>query len=93
MSSISKDQVFHIAQLSRLHLAGSEAEQYASDLAAILDYASHLPELKIKPELSLLRAEEDTARPYPYPEELLKNARALESGFVKVPAILDKSES
>jgi aspartyl/glutamyl-tRNA(Asn/Gln) amidotransferase C subunit len=90
MESISKDQVFHIAKLSRLHLEEREAEQYATDLAAILDYASHLPEVQAKPELSLLRVEDDIADPYPNPEELLQNAVALENGSVKVPSILDK---
>lgn len=93
MSLIDKDQIFHIAKLSRLHLKEAEAEKYATDLAAILDYASRLPELEATPELSELRMEDDRAVPYENPQELLKNAIAIENGFVKVPAILDKESS
>jgi aspartyl/glutamyl-tRNA(Asn/Gln) amidotransferase C subunit len=91
MESIDKDQVFHIAKLCRLHLDEHEAMQFAAELGAILDYASRLPSLEGQSELSSLTSEEDRAEPYSHPEELLQNAVALENGYVKVPAILDKS--
>lgn len=93
MESITKDQIFHIAKFSRLHVDEVEAAQYAHELAAILDYASHFPELTTQAELSSLRTEDDEAMPYPDPQALLQNAVAVENGYVVVPTILDKSES
>ncbi len=94
MEAISHDQVKHIAHLSRLTLSDEEVTLYTEQLSKILDYASHLPELShsVKEEPKL-RVEEDAAKPYPNPQELLQNAVAMENGFVKVPAILDKGES
>lgn len=91
MESISKDQIFHIAKLSRLHLDEHEAEQYAMELGKILDYASRLPALHAQGELGQLRLADDEAQPYPDPESLLQNAIEVDNGYVKVPSILDKA--
>jgi aspartyl-tRNA(Asn)/glutamyl-tRNA(Gln) amidotransferase subunit C len=90
MSALNAEDIFHIAKLSRLHLEEAEATRYADELAAILNYASQLPELAAKAELSSLRSEDDIAELYTTPQDLLKNAVAIENGYVKVPAILDK---
>ncbi len=93
MERIDEAQVYHIARLSRLHLTESEATQFTEQLAAILAYASHVPEFQDHAEFNALRLEADEARPTPNPQSLLRNAMALESGYVKVPAILDRTES
>lgn len=82
-----------MAQLSRLSLTDNEVTLFTQQLGAILEHASHLPELTDHTVLQSLRTQEDTAEIYPNPGELLQNAIGLEQGAVKVPAILDKSES
>lgn len=93
MSSIDKEQVYHIAKLSRISLTEDEAEDYTHQLAEILEYASHLSALSGAPELSQLRVAPDIALTRDNTEELLQNAVAIENGYVKVPAILDRSET
>jgi aspartyl-tRNA(Asn)/glutamyl-tRNA(Gln) amidotransferase subunit C len=93
MEMISPEQVKHIANLSRLALTDDELVRYTKELSAILDYASHLPEVKAHLALSELRVEDDKAQPYPNSQKLLQNAIAVEKGYVKVPAILDRSEN
>ncbi len=94
MAALDHDQVKHIANLSRLALTDEEVTLYTEQLAKILDYASHLPELKEGAATDKrLRVEADEARPTANPHDLLKNALAVENGSVKVPAILDKGDS
>ena len=90
---MDESQVQHMAALSRLSLTPDEATRFAGELGSILSYASNFPELHEHLEESELTVEDDVARPYPNPELLLQNAIALENGYVKVPVILDKSES
>jgi aspartyl-tRNA(Asn)/glutamyl-tRNA(Gln) amidotransferase subunit C len=90
---MDESRVQHIAALSRLSLSHDEVKQFAGELGSILNYASNLPDLHDHIEASALRLEEDVARPYSNPQTLLQNAVALDNGYVKVPAILDKSES
>lgn len=92
MDGIDTTLVEHIAQLSRLSLTNEEVTSYTHDLAAILDYASRLPVLSATAEAASLRLAEDEVRPFPHPEKLLVNAIDQEQGFVKVPAILDKTD-
>lgn len=95
MGSIDTEQVKKIAELSRLSLTDEETDLYTEQLGKILEYASHLPELPESQNYNgpALRLDEDEARSSETQDQLLKNAVATENGFVKVPAILDKSES
>jgi aspartyl-tRNA(Asn)/glutamyl-tRNA(Gln) amidotransferase subunit C len=93
MNSLSPEEIGHLATLSRLSLTEEESTHFAEQLGSILEYASHLPEMDVTPDPSHLRVEEDIAQPCDNPHDLLRNAIALENGYVKVPAILDKSES
>ncbi|HEY1074761.1 MAG TPA: Asp-tRNA(Asn)/Glu-tRNA(Gln) amidotransferase subunit GatC [Patescibacteria group bacterium] len=91
---VTLDMVRHMATLSRLELTDEEVARFADQLSAILSYASHLPVVSGHTEPHTLRLDEDEVRE----EEtegasLLRNALALENGYVKVPAILDRSES
>ena len=94
MTPIDAATVRHMADLSRLNVSETEITNYTEQLAAILEYASHLPELPETPdEAATLRVAPDVAQPYPDPQSLLKNAVAVQDGAVKVPAILDRSEA
>lgn len=92
-SPIDEAQVRHMAELSRLSLSEEEVTRFTHQLGDVLEYASHLPELRPTIEESELRLDEDIPAPCPNPKDLLQNAAVLEDGYVKVPAILDRSES
>jgi aspartyl-tRNA(Asn)/glutamyl-tRNA(Gln) amidotransferase subunit C len=94
MQSIDETTVKHIANLSKLELTDADVARYTPQLEAILEYASHLPEVTTHPQIeTFLRVDDDVALERHNPHDLLKNAVALEDGYVKVPAILDRSES
>lgn len=82
-----------MATLSRLSLTDEEITRYTEQLGAILAYASHLPSLDDQPDRFTMTTQGDEARVTEQPHDLLRNAVAFEDGYVKVPAILDKSES
>lgn len=42
MTSISKDDVIHIAHLARIHLTPKEVEKFTTELSHILDYVQQL---------------------------------------------------
>ncbi len=93
MKTIDESVVRHMAQLSKLTLTDEEIATYTDQLARILDYASHLPELTPQEvRKDSLRLDEDEVRPCEYPHELLRNAVAVQDGYVRVPSILDKGE-
>ncbi len=48
MSSLSQDQVRHIAKLARLELSDGEVEKFATQLTSILDYVDMLGEVDTK---------------------------------------------
>ncbi len=95
MQSIDEATVKHIANLSKLELTDEDVARYTPQLEAILEYASHLPEVSADSHKSetFLRVDEDVALERKEPHGLLRNAVAMEDGNVKVPAILDRSES
>lgn len=94
MQSIDESAVKHIAHLSKLVLTDEDVARYTPQLEAILEYASHLPEVSAHAKIeTFLRVDEDAAVERHNPHALLRNAVAMEDGNVKVPAILDRSES
>lgn len=91
---VTFDMVRHMASLSRLNLTDEEVTRFTQQLSAIVSYASHLPEVSGHAEPSALRLDEDEVRVEEFDGALLlRNAIELENGYVKVPAILDRSES
>jgi aspartyl-tRNA(Asn)/glutamyl-tRNA(Gln) amidotransferase subunit C len=44
--NITKEEIQHIAELSRLELSAEEAEKYRTQLGSILDYVKMLDEVK-----------------------------------------------
>lgn len=90
---IDEATVRHMANLSRLALSDTEVARYTEQLSDILEYASHLPELSAATSEENLRLDNDAACSCDAPHKLLRNAVAVENGQVKVPAILDRSES
>lgn len=96
MANISKEEVKHVANLARLAITDDVAEKFASQLAAITDFAEQLNELDttnvvptthVLPLVNVMR--EDKSVPGLDREVMMKNVREQEAGQVKVPSILD----
>lgn len=89
MSSIDRDTVLKMAELSRIHLTDAEQKRFTGELGTILDYVSHLPDSATSPEPDhWLRLGDDTPRTCTEP--LLDASRTDASGQVVVKAILDR---
>lgn len=91
---ISKQEVEHIAKLSRLELTEAEIEKMQKDLSSILDYfellkkAPKAPKItdNIKTELNATR--KDESRQSNLSDELLAAAPDKKEAYLKVKAIL-----
>ena len=97
MSSITPDEVAHIARLARLGLTADELALFARQLAGILDYAEQLRDVDttgIEPTshpLALTAARrEDEVRPSLPRDDALRGAPDgdLAAGLFKVPRVI-----
>ncbi|SFI59458.1 Asp-tRNA(Asn)/Glu-tRNA(Gln) amidotransferase subunit GatC [Thermoflavimicrobium dichotomicum] len=95
--AISKEQVYHVAALSRLKLTETEAEQFTQQLNDILQFAEKLNELDteqieptshVLPIANVLR--DDEARPSIPREKALLNAPDQKDGMFRVPAVFEE---
>lgn len=93
---ITKEQIQHIAVLSRLNLSEEEKDLFGSQLSSILDYMDQLNELdttETEPTshvLSLNNVMRDDILTSSLPrEEALKNAPSHSENFYRVPKIIE----
>ena len=93
---IDEQQVRHVALLARLKLSEQETARFSRELSAILDYFEQLNQLDTAevaptahplPICNVLRADE--IRPSIDARAALANAPQQESGFFRVPKVLD----
>ena len=91
--AITREQVLHIARLSRLALTEDEIERFSGQLSAILDAVGTVAELDldgVEPTahpLDLVNVlGDDVPRPSLSVEDALANAPDSEDGFFGVPA-------
>lgn len=96
MTSLTIQEVEHIAELARLDLTEAEKARYREQLSDILEYAARLQELdtseipptsSVLPPRTVLRT--DKPRPGLTTEELLRNAPAAQDGQFRVPPVLE----
>ena len=94
---ISKEQLRHVALLSRLEFSDPQLEKFGADINGILGYFEKLNELdtsEIPPTSHALKTEnifrEDEVRPSLEIEDALKNAPQREGNFFKVPKIIQE---
>jgi aspartyl-tRNA(Asn)/glutamyl-tRNA(Gln) amidotransferase subunit C len=92
---ISPSEVAHVARLARLDLTETEVEQFAAQLAGVLEHAAAVAALDtsgVVPTshpLGLLNVtREDVPRPGLSRDEVLAQAPAAEAGQFRVPRIL-----
>jgi len=93
---ITKEQIQHIAVLSRLNLSEEEKDLFGSQLSSILDYMDQLNELDTRETeptshvLSLSNVMRDDILTSSLPgEEALKNAPSRSENFYRVPRIIE----
>lgn len=94
--SISKDEVKHIANLSKLNLTDEELEKYTNELSDIVDMANQLSNIDVegvKPTAHILDIQnvfrEDIQQPSYDRELILKNAPSKDAGCISVPKVVE----
>ena len=103
MSQISRDEVAHLARLSRLALTDDELDSFAGQLDAILTHVSHVQAVDVtgvdptdNPLRDVLKDVTGTRRDEPAPcltqAEALGEAPAVVDGRFAVPQILGDTE-
>ena len=99
MSQISRDEVAHLARLSRLALTDSELDSFASQLGAILTHVSQVQAVDVtgvEPTDNPLKDVNVTRPDEPAPcltqQEALAGAPEAVDGRFAVPQILGDSE-
>jgi aspartyl-tRNA(Asn)/glutamyl-tRNA(Gln) amidotransferase subunit C len=97
MSAITRDEVAHLARLSRLALREDELDHLATQLDEIISAVARVQEVAAEdippsshalPLTNVFRADEP--RPCLTPEQALSGAPAAEDQRFKVPRILDE---
>lgn len=95
MTSLSRDEVAHVARLARLQLTDDQIDVFTPQLAAILDHAADVEALQLDDVAP-------TAHPYPLAnvwrpdvvrgsgirDAVLDQAPAAEGGMFRVPPVL-----
>ena len=96
MSTITKEQVNHIAHLSRLEIQEDEVDGYIEKLEKVVDLFNELNSVdteNIQPTYHVLDLvnvfREDVAQEGMNREEVLKNSKETEAGQFKVPTIIE----
>jgi aspartyl-tRNA(Asn)/glutamyl-tRNA(Gln) amidotransferase subunit C len=94
--SLTREDVLHIAKLSRISLADAEVEKFKVQLSAILGYINQLYEVDttgIEPTINTTgiidRLREDIEKPSFTQDEALKNSKDTHNGFFAVPNVFD----
>ncbi|MBB5911755.1 aspartyl-tRNA(Asn)/glutamyl-tRNA(Gln) amidotransferase subunit C [Nocardia transvalensis] len=98
MPAISRDEVAHLARLSRLALTDEELDRYAGQLDSILSHVQVISEVAAdvpataspNPMTNVTRP--DTVVPCLTPEQALSGAPAVEEQRFMVPQILGEGE-
>ncbi len=94
--SVSREEVKHIALLSRLELTDEEADLYSEHISEILDYAETLKSLDVEgveptshavPMYNVMR--DDAVQTHLSLEDALQNAPDKEGPFFRVPRVTE----
>lgn len=99
MSTISRDEVAHLAKLARLAVTDEELDTFAQQLDVILDSVAKVAEVATEdvpptshavPLTNVFRADE--VRPGLSQQQALSGAPAAEDGRFRVPRILGEEQ-
>lgn len=94
---MKKEDIEHLATLSRIRLEKDEIEALAKDITDILGYVAVIDEIaasgkgekKVRELHSVLREDSDPHEPGVYSEDLLKEAPERDRNYIKVKKILN----
>lgn len=93
---ISKEEIKHMAELSKIDFSEEELDNFTKELSNILEYVNQLQEIDIEgveptydvsSKIQLLR--EDNIKESLPREEVLKNTPEKQYGYFKLPRIMD----
>jgi aspartyl-tRNA(Asn)/glutamyl-tRNA(Gln) amidotransferase subunit C len=95
--SVTKDDVYYVANLARLQLSPEEAESLKEDMNKILGYMETLNELDtsgVEPlehvtEITATTFRKDEAKEPLSHEDALKNAPDADSDYFRVPRVIE----
>jgi len=97
--NITKHDVEHVAKLARLEITETEQAAFSKQLSAILTYVEKLKALDtagVEPTATVLEQtnvfREDKARPSLSVEKALANAPEGDSGYFRVPKIIEERQ-
>ena len=96
MAKLSKEDVLHIAHLSKLNLTDAETEKFAGQLSSVLEYVEQLKEvdtegIEMVSQVTGLKdvfVADEITNPVA-PESLLENSPEKEGRSIKVPSVFD----
>jgi len=99
MAKITKDEVIHISELSRIGIPEGEIAKFQSDLDQILEYVDQLKQVDVVDTTPLAQVtgltnivSDDNVAPCRINSKLLlANVPRLKGGSIVVPAILEES--
>lgn len=93
---MQKEDIEKLAKLSRLELKDEEKEGFVQDFNSILGYVgeissvvAELPERKADDLRNVTRADGEPHGPGAFTEAILKNAPAVQDGFLKVKQVFE----
>lgn len=97
MAKITRDDILKLAQLSKLKLTDEQVEHFTHDIAEIVEYVEQLQKVDVSgleptdQVTGLVNAwREDKEIDYEAsPDELLKNAPAIEDHQIKVKRVIE----
>lgn len=94
--SVSKEEVLHIANLSKLYIEDEKIEKYTNELSNMVDLANSLGKVNVEgvnPTNHILDIKnvfrKDEVSPSSTREEILKNAPQSQGGCVSVPKVVE----
>lgn len=97
---MKKEDIEHLARLSRIALTSDETEFLATDITSILGYVSEIEDItgsveaekKVGALYNIMREDEDPHEPGMYTDDLLNAAPERDGQYIKVQKIIgDKS--
>jgi len=96
MSTLSKEQIAHIAELAKLQINEHESEQLSTKLSAVLnlinqmqDFDTHRVEPMSHTVFQNQKLREDIAITLSQRDEIQKLSDSVENGFYLVPKVLE----
>lgn len=100
MVKITKEDIKHVAGLSRLEFSEDELEKFTEQMGDIINMADQLAEVDTKDVPETVQVvdrdtvfREDKPKLWETREELMENVPEKADGYIKVPVIIDKDDN